>query len=247
MVKKAGEMCENPGLVIADGPTKNFTVALVEGILSETGVKLAKTVTVPLAATDYAPQAAQITQGTDCILGGLARTQWESFMPAFAQSGGTQKLFGTKGNLAEFLTKKFPQQGKDGIAVGWYPDISTDAFEDFRGAIEQYDPPDEDYAGDGALGAWTGYVGFTKIVDEMDGPIDNTTFLEAARKQTALDTGGKTPPLDLSQVWAEGPATLKGMRNRSVSYITFDDEGTAKELEPRFDDMSELLVKYVKE
>jgi hypothetical protein len=247
MTKIAAEQgCKTPAYVTSDTPSKGYGIALVKNVLAESGVKLAKTVAIPLAATDYSPQVAQAVQGSDCLLLGLGRTQEESWMPAFAQSGGKQRIYSTQGNLNANLAAKFPEQTQDAVTAGWYPDYTAPAFKDYRDAIATYKPEKQDWEGGGALGTWTGYTAFRDIAEKIDGPITNKTFLAAANKTTALDTGGMTPVLDLSKPWAAGPPSLRRAFNRAVSYAIVKD-GKFQPMPPDSDDLTDLIIKTVKE
>jgi hypothetical protein len=246
MAKQAAMNCDRIGNVVLDTPQKDYGIAITKGVLAEYGKKLVKTVAAPIAVQDYSPQVAQIIDGTDCILLGMGRSQIESFMPAFAQAGGTQRIFSSQGNLNAKLAAQFPEQTQDAITAGWYPDWSTPAFDEYRAAIDKYKPEPQDWEGGGALGTWTGYVAFKEIVDDMTGPIDHGTFLEAANNATAVDTGGKTPVLDLSKEWTQGPPSLRREFNRSVAYSIVKD-GKFQVLPPPTDDLSELMIKVVPE
>jgi hypothetical protein len=212
-------------------------------------VPLNRFVAIPVAAQDYAPQVAQATGGgTDCIIGVFSENAWSSFLAAFQQSGSTAKLIGPQGNLDEKVAKDFPALLKDDIVVGIYPNIDDPAFADFREAIAQYKPPTEgiDYNSLGGLGTWAAYVGFKKVVETIKGPITNETFLDAASKMKALDTGGKLPVLDLTKPWGdEAPEGSERLFNRSVTYLKFDDKGKLHSESPGFHDMTEaVLGKY---
>jgi ABC-type branched-subunit amino acid transport system substrate-binding protein len=235
---KAADLgCKTPALVVLDVPTKNLTITTVTRVLAARGIKLAKTVTIPLASQDYAPQVAQATAGgTDCVLGSLAENQWASFLPAFQQSGSKAKLIGSQGNFDEKVAKDFPQATQGGIVVGYYPDISSPAFQDYRDAIAQYKPPsDLDYNSLGGLGTWTGYTAFKTIVEGMSGPVNNRTFLAAARKTTKLETGGKLPTLDLTTPWPGAPYGYTRVFNTAVTYSVFDNAKLQVEQEGFFD------------
>jgi ABC-type branched-subunit amino acid transport system substrate-binding protein len=238
--------CKKIGLVTLDTPSKNLGIQLYNAALATRGQKLAKVVAVPVAAADLAPQAAQITSGTDCIIGGLGETNWASFLPAFKQARGTQKLIGLQGNLDEKVAKNFGSIVKGSIAANYFADISDPAFADFRQAIAQYKPPaDLDYNSAGGLGAWTGYTGFKAIVDKMTGPITNETFLAAAHATKALDTGGKVPVLDFTQEWTAAPEDYRGLRNHSVSYSVFDANGKLHADGTGFTDIADTFLKIV--
>jgi ABC-type branched-subunit amino acid transport system substrate-binding protein len=229
--------CKNPAIVVLDYPSKNITIQSQTRVFESKGVKVKQVVSVPLASQDYAPQAAQATSGTDCIVGNLSESQWASFLPAFAQTGSDAKLIGAQGNFDEKIAKDFPSVVKDDVVIGIYPDLKDKVFADYREAIAQYKPPsDLDYNSLGGLGTWTGYVGFTKIIEGMTGPITAKTFYEAANKTTALDTGGKLPVLDFTQPWKQAPFGYTRIFNTSSTWEKFDDQAKLVQQQPLFQD-----------
>jgi ABC-type branched-subunit amino acid transport system substrate-binding protein len=237
--------CKKPAAVTLDFPGKNVFFGAQERILASYGIKLAAKVAVPVASADYAPQVAQATgNGIDCVIGGLAESNWASFLPAFAQSGSDAKLIGLQGNFDEKVAKSFPDLVKGDIVIGYYPDMSAPAFKDYREAIAQYKPdPTQDYNSLGGLGTWTAYVGFKSIVEKMSGPITAKTFLDAANKTTALDTGGKLPVLNLTKPWEKQPFGYKRLFNESVTYSVYGDGGKLEVETPGFDNIkAEALI-----
>ena len=118
----------------------------------------AKFVKLPLAAQDYSAQVAQATDGTDCIYGGIADSNWAAFLPAFKSAGATQRLYGLQGNLNGKIAEAFPKETEGGIVVNSYPNIAGDDVDDYRAALEKYKAPDLDWnslAGLGHLGRLT--------------------------------------------------------------------------------------------
>jgi hypothetical protein len=246
---KANELgCKKPSVVALDTPGKNRFYDSQRRILASYGIEIGPTVAVPVASQDYAPQVAQATSsGVDCIIGGLTENAWASFLPAFAQTGSEAKLIGAQGNLDEKVAKEnFAAVVEGDAVVSYYPGLAQPAFDDYREAIEQYKPdPDQDYNSLGGLGTWTGYTGFTKIVEKMTGPINNETFLEAARKTTALDLDGKLPILNLSKPWEEQPGDFKRIFNTKVIFEKFDAEGSiVKDSDGFVDIADEGLIAY---
>jgi ABC-type branched-subunit amino acid transport system substrate-binding protein len=238
---KAKELgCKKPSVVTLDVPGKQRTFDGQRRILASYGIKLGPTVAVPVASQDYSPQVAQATGGgVDCIIGPLTENAWASFLPAFQQSGSKAKLIGAQGNLDEKVAKNFPDVVKGDISIGYYPDISSPVFKDYREAIAQYKPdPAQDYNSLGGLGTWTAYIGFQKIVEKMTGPITNETFLAAVRKTTALDLDGKLPILDLSKPWDKQPFGFKRIFNTKVAYSIFGDGGKLQVEQPGFFDVA---------
>jgi ABC-type branched-subunit amino acid transport system substrate-binding protein len=249
--RKAIDMgCKKPAAIVQDVPLKNLFFDGQQRVLSAAGIKLNAKVAIPLASADYAPQVAQATgNGTDCIIGGLAENQWASFLPPFAQSGSHAKLIGAQGNLDAKVAKNFGSVVAGSVSVNYYPDISSPAFKDYRDAIAQYHPdPEQDYNSLGGLGTWTAYVGFTKIVEKMKGPITNKTFLDAARHTTHLDLDGKLPVLNLTKPWAQAPNGYKRTFNTKVTFSTFNSEGKLQVESPAFVDLKQdaLLAAGVK-
>jgi ABC-type branched-subunit amino acid transport system substrate-binding protein len=232
--------CKKPSVVTLDVPGKNVVFDAQKRILASEGIKIGPTVAVPVASQDYAPQVAQATSGgVDCIIGPLTENAWASFLPAYAQSGSKAKLIGAQGNLDHKVAKNFGPAVNGAIVIGYYPDISSPVFSDYRAAIAQYHPdPAQDYNSLGGLGTWTAYVGFTNIVKRMTGPITNETFLAAARKTTALTTGGKLPTLDLAKPWAKQPFGYKRIFNTKVAYDVIDDKGVLHVEKPGFFDIA---------
>jgi ABC-type branched-subunit amino acid transport system substrate-binding protein len=239
--KAIEEGCKKPSAVVLDIPTKNFFFDAQERVLAASGIKLAAKVAIPVASADYTPQVAQATSdGIDCVIGGLAESNWASFLPAFAQSGSKAKLIGLQGNFDEKVTKNFASVVKGDIVVGYYPDIYSPVFKDYRDAIAQYKPdPSQDYNSLGGLGTWTAYIGFQKIVEKMTGPINNKTFLDAANHTTHLDTGGKLPVLDLAHPWKEQPFGYKRLFNTSVTYSVYGDNAKLQVQQPCFDNIAD--------
>jgi ABC-type branched-subunit amino acid transport system substrate-binding protein len=236
--------CKKPAIVVLDYPGKNLTIQSQTRVFASKGIKVTKTVSVPLASQDYAPQVAQATSGTDCIIGNLAESQWASFLPAFAQSGSTAKLIGAQGNFDEKVAKNFPKVVEGDIVIGTYPDLSDKAFDDYRAAIAQYKPdPSLDYNSLGGLGTWTGYTGFKSIVEKMTGPVTAETFYDAANKTTALDTGGKVPVLDFTKPWKDAPFGYTRIFNTSSTFSKYGPDAKLQVETPGFvDEKATALV-----
>jgi ABC-type branched-subunit amino acid transport system substrate-binding protein len=230
--------CKKPAIVVLDTPTKTITISGLTAVLKSHGIGVAQTVTIPLQSQDYAPQVAQATSGgVDCIIGSMAENQWASFLPAFQQSGSKAKLIGPQGNLDQKVAKNFAKTVEGSIVVGYYPELGSPAFSDFRAAIAKYKPDASlDYDSLAGLGTWTAYVGFNKIVSAMKGPITNTTFLAAANHTTHLDTGGKVPVLDLAHPWTGAPYGYTRTFNTQVAFAKFDDAAHLVQVQGGFHD-----------
>lgn len=162
-----------------------------------------KLVKVPLTTQDYSSQVAQATDGTDCISMFLSESNISGVMPAFAQSGGKQRLYGPQGNFDKVSIKGFENLPgvKNGVVYGAYPPLANPVWDDFRATLKKYNASTkQEYNSLGALGVWAAYTAFTQIASGITGEVTNKTFLEAASK-AKVDTGGMTPALDFSQTW----------------------------------------------
>jgi len=224
MAVKAGQICKKPALAVLDYPGKPFVELLVNNSLKASGVKLVKTVTIPLTVGgDLSPQIAELTSGTDCIIAGLGEANWAAFLPAFKQSGSHVLLMGAQGNLDQKVITPFGTAFDGSIIVGLYPDLSEPVWKDYRAALKQYKAdPTQDYNTLGGLGSWAAYVAFTNIVKAIPAgtPINNLTFLAQANKTTALDTGGLLPIIDLTKPWTNGLPGFSRVFNRDVTFQT---------------------------
>ena len=145
-----------------------------------------------------APRWPRPTDGTDCIAGGIADSNWAALLPAMAAAGANQRLYGLQGNLNGKIAEEFPELTEGGVVSNSYPNIEGPMWDDYRASLEEYDAPDLDWNSLAGLGTWTAYTAFKNVVEGMSGDITNETFLEAANTTTALDTGGMIGELDLT-------------------------------------------------
>jgi ABC-type branched-subunit amino acid transport system substrate-binding protein len=235
-VKAADMGCKKPALIISDVPGVGVYTTFMNNVLKARGLQLSKTVKIPLQAADYTPQVAQATTGTDCLIAPITEVQWASMLPPLQQSGAKVKLVGAQGNLDEKVAKSFPEVTEGAQIIGTFPDISTPAFKDYRDAIATYKPPsDLDYNSLGGLGTWAGYSAFKQVVESIQGPVTNLTFLAAANK-AKLKMGGMTPDVDFTQPWKQAPLGIKRQFNNAVTYAVMHD-GKPKVEQPGFFDM----------
>lgn len=206
------------GVALQSGFT-SFEKTLMENGLKSVGGTLEKFVTIPLTAQDYSPEVAEATSGTDCIAAAISDTNWLSFLPSFQQSGAKQRLFGAQGNLDDKVAKAFPQSTQNSISVGSYPDLDSPPFATFRAAIKQFNAPANlDYNSLAGLGTWAAYTAFANVIKGMSGPINNSTFYDAASKATSVSTGGMAPVVNFTMPWTDGLPGFTRLFNRSVTY-----------------------------
>lgn len=209
--------CRKIALVALQG-FQTETEQVVNDGLKAVGGHLAKVVTIPVTAQDYSPEVAEATTGTDCIFADISDTNWFSFLPAFQQSGATQRLFGVQGNLDDKVIKAFPQATQNAVAICVYPDLTSAPFATFDAALKTYNAPTSlDYNSLAGLGTWAAYVAFTNIVKTMTGPITGPTFLAAASKASAVSTGGETPTVNFTQEFT-GLKGFPRLFNRSITF-----------------------------
>ena len=224
VVKMMEDGCKKPASMLVDVASKDLAKSFIDKAYQSKGFDPAnaKFVTLPLAAQDYSAQVAEATDGTDCIYGGIADSNWAAFLPAFKSAGATQRLYGLQGNLNGKIAEAFPKETEGGIVVNSYPNIAGPMWDDYRAALEKYKAPDLDWNSLAGLGTWAAYTAFTQIAEKMTsfGPKD---FIDAANKSTAVDTGGMIPVIDLSKPWTGLDAAYPRIFNRSNSYDVIHD------------------------
>ena len=184
-----------------------------------------KYVKVPLTTQDYTSQVAQATDGTDCISMFLSGSNISGLLPAFAQTGGTQRLYGAQGNFDKISTKGFTKLPgvANGVVYGAYPPLADPVWAEFRDALKKYGAPAKfDYNSLAALGTWAAYTGFTQVAKSVSGELTAQSFLTAA-STAKVDTGGMTPPIDFSQDWAAFPGKFDRVFNFSATYFKVSD------------------------
>jgi ABC-type branched-subunit amino acid transport system substrate-binding protein len=240
LVKRAvDDGCQNINGVIIEG-AEAFK-PLMEAAAKGLNTKIGKYVTLPATAKDYSAEVAEATDGADCLVMVVSETPYIAWMPAFAQSGSEARMYGPQGNLNEKVAEGFEEVTNGDVIAGMYPDIAEPQWEDYRGALEEYEADTEqDYNSLGGMGTWAAYEGFKQVVEGMQGELNADTFLEAAGK-AQIDLPGMVPPLDFTKPWNEdgGPAGFDRLFNRCVIFSKLEN-GELKPLTTEFEDVSEL-------
>jgi len=223
--KMVDDGCKKPAVVIIEVATKDFAISVTKAIFEYNNFPVddVKFVSLPITAQDYSAQVAQAIDGTDCIYGGMSDQNWAGFLPAMQSLGGTQRLYGHQGNLNGKIAEQFPELTENGISVNAYPDIEGPMWDDYREALETYKAPDLDWNSLAGLGTWAAYEEFVAIVQGMTGEINNETFIEAANKSTAVDSGGMAPLLNLSEPWTGMGGDYPRIFNRTVTFDVIHD------------------------
>ncbi len=241
LVHKAVEDgCKNINGVIIEG-AEAFE-PLMENAAKAEGTKIGKFVTLPATAQDYSPQVAEATSGgADCLVMVVSETPYIAWMPPFAQSGSKAKMYGPQGNFNENAVKGFAEVVEGDVDAGMYPDISTEAWTEYREALKKYEAdPAQDYNSLGGMGTWAAYEGFKQVVESMSGKVDNETFLKAA-ETAKINLPGMVPPLNMAENWGKtgGPKGFERLVNRCAVYSEFK-EGKLVPLSKEFEDVSEI-------
>ena len=241
LVHKAVEQgCEHIKGVIIEG-AEAFE-PLMENAAKVEGVTIEKFIKLPGTAQDYSAQVAEATSGdTDCLVMIVSETPYIAWMPAFAQSGSEVKMYGPQGNFNENAVKGFESVVEGDQVGGMYPDISTEAWAEYREALEKYEADSaQDYNSLGGMGTWAAYEGFKQVVESMSGEVSNTTFLKAA-ETAEIDLPGLVPPLNMAENWGKtgGPEGFERLVNRCGTFSEFK-EGKLVPLGDEFEDRSLL-------
>jgi ABC-type branched-subunit amino acid transport system substrate-binding protein len=194
LVKKAvADGCKHIKGVIIEG-AEAFE-PLMENAAKAEGTKIEKFINLPGTAQDYSAQVAEATSGgTDCLVMIVSETPYIAWMPAFAQSGSEATMYGPQGNFNENAVKGFESVVEGDQVGGMYPDISTEAWAEYREALEKYEADSaQDYNSLGGMGTWAAYEGFKQVVETMSGEVNNETFLKAA-ETAKINLPGMVPP-----------------------------------------------------
>ncbi len=241
LVKRAvADGCQHMVGVIIEG-AEAFE-PLMENAAKAEGTKIEKFVKLPGTAQDYSAQVAEATSGnTDCLVMIVSETPYIAWMPAFAQSGSEARMYGPQGNFNENAVKGFDSVVEGDIVGGMYPDISTEAWSEYREALEKYEADmSQDYNSLGGMGTWAAYEGFKQVVESMSGPINNETFLKAA-ETAKINLPGMVPPENFAKSWGKtgGPKGFERIMNRCVVFSEFK-EGKLVPASTEFEDVSEI-------
>jgi branched-chain amino acid transport system substrate-binding protein len=242
VAKAYEEGCKKVNAIVVEGAGAVFD-PIIKNAAKAYGQSIGRLVNLPAAAKDYSPQVAEATGGgADCVIGIIAETQYQAFMPAWAQSGTKAKLYGVQGNLNANAIKGYESVAEGSVIGGPFPDIATAPWANMRQALSEYGANKSfDYDSITALGDWNGYTAFAKVVEGMTGPINSKTFLEAASKTTNLETGGQVPTLDFTKEWTTGPKGFSRLFNRSVAFSKIE-KGKVVPLSDKLYDASALML-----
>ena len=235
------DKCEKLNAVIIDGA--QVFLPPMENAMKAYGKKFGEIVTISGVAQDYSAEVAKATAGVDCVATVISETPYITWNTAWTQSGTTARQYGPQGNLNEVSAKGNEESTDGDVIAGMYPDISTDAWSEFRLALDEagLDTTTVDYNSLGGMGTWAAYVGFKMIAETISGEITATSFFEAASNTSSLDLGGMVPILDFTKEWTDGLAGYNRLFNRNVIYSVLE-KGKVKPLTTDFVDVSDLAM-----
>jgi len=235
------DKCEKLNAVIIDGG--QVFIPPMENAMKAYGKKFGEIVIISGVAQDYSAEVAKATAGVDCVATVISETPYITWNTAWTQSGTTARQYGPQGNLNEVSAKGNEESTDGDVIAGMYPDISTDAWSEFRLALDEagLDTTTVDYNSLGGMGTWAAYVGFKMIAETISGEITATSFFEAASNTSSLDLGGMVPVLDFTKEWTDGLAGYNRLFNRNVIYSVLE-KGKVKPLTTDFVDVSDLAM-----
>jgi ABC-type branched-subunit amino acid transport system substrate-binding protein len=235
------DKCEKLNAVIIDGG--QVFIPPMENAMKAYGKKFGEIVIISGVAQDYSAEVAKATAGVDCVATVISETPYSTWNTAWTQSGTTARQYGPQGNLNEVSAKGNEESTDGDVIAGMYPDISTDAWSEFRLALDEagLDTTTVDYNSLGGMGTWAAYVGFKMIAETISGEITATSFFEAASNTSSLDLGGMVPVLDFTKEWTDGLAGYNRLFNRNVIYSVLE-KGKVKPLTTDFVDVSDLAM-----
>jgi ABC-type branched-subunit amino acid transport system substrate-binding protein len=223
VAKAYEEGCETMNAVIVEGAEAVFE-PVMENAAKAYGKQINKFVTIPTTAKDESAVVAEALSGDpECVATIFGESLYKAWMGPWQQSGTEAVMYGAQGNLNEQALEGFEEAGEGSIIAGVYADYKTPPWDEYREALEFAEVDTSlDYGSLSAQGAWSGDVAFKSIVEGMKGPIDHTTFIEAADKTTKLETGGMIPPLNLTEEW-KGLKGFGRLFNRSASFAKYEN------------------------
>lgn len=242
IAKAYEEDCKNVNAVIVEGAETVFQ-PVMENAAKAYGKKIGKFVRIPAEAKDESPVVAEaLSGGADCVVTIFGESLYKAWMGPWSQSGTEATLYGAQGNLNAQAMKGFEEVADGSIIGGIYADYHTQPWTEYREALDAAEVnPDLDYGSVVAQGVWAADVAFKEIIEGMEGPINHTTFVEAASKTDHLDTGGLIPILNLTEEWKGGLKGFNRLFNRSIAFAKYEN-GEVVPYTDKLYDTTELLL-----
>lgn len=170
--------------------------------------------------TTYAARASK----AQCVLPFVGQQILPGFLSSLNSIGSSQRLISFQGTLIPATASKFLKYTNGAAMGGNFANWETSpAWADFRQALAKAKAPNVDYGGSYAQLTWAAYMAFKNIAKPIADKLDNKTFLEAASKASAVDTGGLLKPLDFTTKFDGLDGQFSRYFNRYAMLFTWKD------------------------
>lgn len=193
--------CTSLAVIPPDIPAAEIALEVIKnGFVSGGGsADDVSTIPYPPGTADLTAYAAR-SATADCVLPFVGQQVLPGFLSSLNSIGSDQRLVSFQGTLIPDTASKFPEYTQGAVMGGNFADWETSpAWADFREALQEVEAPDVDYGGSYAQLSWAAYMAFRDIAEPIADDLDHKTFLEAASRASAVDTGGLTKTLDFTQ------------------------------------------------
>jgi ABC-type branched-subunit amino acid transport system substrate-binding protein len=201
-------------VVIADTAIARGTVALNNSFIPKSIATT--TIVVPITATDFQPYCLEIKQsGADTAEPNINSAQIATMIQTCNQIGLTSLRWAMLGiTLTPQTVQTVSQLNQPNTVV---MSFNTNTIDAFNADIAKYGPQvggiTNSFA-DGSINAWLGVKLVPKVVQGA-GAIDGAAIKTWLDQQTAFDTGGATPPINIASPNPAVPALFVGVHNAS--------------------------------
>lgn len=225
MGQAAAENCERPVIVVMDIPATEESAKIVNGALRVNGKPPAPMVKISPAATDYAPQVAEVAQKGDCAVFLASDPNARVFYATMQQLGKDFRIIGLGGtSINDPIIKLAPQATENAISVNLFPVLDGPEFKSYRDAIAQYSDPDKHpFSTISATGTYAALKVISSVAESVlksGKDVTKATLLTALNNAKQVETDGVLPTLDLSTpLPLDHPRTF----NRSVTFHVVQD------------------------
>jgi len=237
--KAVEDGCSSINAVIIDGA--QIFIPPMENAMANLGMEFGEVIILPAVAQDYSAEVAQsLGNDADCVIVVVSETPYITWNTAWAQSGTDARQYGPQGNLNTVSCGDHGDVLEGSVIAGMYPDMSVDAWADYREALDEagLDLEALDYNSLGGMGTWAAFVAFKQIAEAVEGDLTASSFSEQASATDTLDLDGKVPVLDFTTEWdLEGFTRLF---NRSAIFSTLDSDCQVVPLTDEFEDVGDL-------
>lgn len=204
-------------------PSFDSSLKLVRSDGYSTPIRL---IEIPLTGTDYTSYMAQATNANpDCVALVATESEIPILLPEFFATGSTARLFGSQGNFDTVAVKGYQNrpQVKDAVIEGFYEDLNSPAYADYRQALAAYSGTNKalDYDSLSGLGTWAAFKAFADVASHISGAVTATSFLAQAAKTTNVNTGGELGTLNLANP-GKGYPPITRVFNHTLFYFHLD-------------------------